>query len=227
MFSGKAISRAIRGHFLVDAVLNSLLVSHTFNLPLLPIGGAPADQLQNNQEEEPPVEAEELEGEVVREACPVDKELEQAGELYDKVINGKVEVNEACSADILKTLTEKLETKRRAFQNQRTAVLWLQYMEMVDILRRFIKAERTGNWDLHLQAVYDMLPFFAAAGHNLYAKSAHVYLQIMSELKDKHPDVFQSFQDGLHVVRRSDRYWAGLSTDLTIEQVLMRRRVVD
>ena len=75
MLSGKAISRAIRGHFLVDAVLNSLLVSHTFTLPLLPLGGAPADQLQNNQEEEPPVEAEELDGAVVREACPVDKEL--------------------------------------------------------------------------------------------------------------------------------------------------------
>ena len=79
MLSGKAISRAIRGYFLVDAVLNSLLVSHTFNLPLLPLGGAPADQLHNNQEEEPPVEAEELEGEVIREACSVDKELEQAG----------------------------------------------------------------------------------------------------------------------------------------------------
>jgi len=33
--------------------------------------------------------------------------------------------------------------------------------------------------------------------------------------------VYKSFQDGLHIVRRSDRYWAGLSTDLAIEQVLM------
>ena len=32
----------------------------------------------------------------------------------------------------------------------------------------------------------------------------------------------QHFQDGLHVIRRSDRYWAGLSSDLVIEQVLMR-----
>ena len=38
----------------------------------------------------------------------------------------------------------------------------------------------------------------------------------MEDLKDKHPDVYQQFQDGLHVVRRSDRYWAGLSTDLVI-----------
>ena len=44
----------------------------------------------------------------------------------------------------------------------------------------------------------------------------------MRGLKDSHPEVYQRFQGGFHVVRRSDRYWAGLSTDLTIEQVLMR-----
>jgi hypothetical protein len=44
----------------------------------------------------------------------------------------------------------------------------------------------------------------------------------MEDLKGKHPDIYQKFQDGLHVVRRSDRYWGGLSTDLVIEQVLMR-----
>lgn len=27
---------------------------------------------------------------------------------------------------------------------------------------------------------------------------------------------------GLHVIRRSDRYWAGLSADLVIEQEFMR-----
>ncbi len=44
----------------------------------------------------------------------------------------------------------------------------------------------------------------------------------MSKLKDEHPDVYQRFEEGFHVVRRSDRLWAGLSVDLTIEQVLMR-----
>ena len=59
-------------------------------------------------------------------------------------------------------------------------------------------------------------------GHMLYAKSAYVYLQMMLNLPESHPDVHQQFEKGYHVVRRSDRYWAGLSTDLTIEQVLRR-----
>ena len=60
---------------------------------------------------------------------------------------------------------------------------------------------------------------FAAAGHNYYTKSAYIYLQIMKDLPQTHPIVHEHF---LHVVRRSNRYWAGLSTDLIIEQVLMR-----
>ena len=104
----------------------------------------------------------------------------------------------------------------------RTGALWLQYMEMVNILRTFIKAERTANWELHLQAVSEMLPYLAASGHNLYVKCARLYLQSMSNLRDDHPAVYRDFVSGLHVVRRSDRLWPGLSTDLVIEQVLMR-----
>ena len=88
-------------------------------------------------------------------------------------------------------------------------------MNIVDILRKFIKA---GNWELHLQAVHDMLPYFASSGHNSYSKSAYMYLQMMNDLPLTYPEVYRSFQSALHVVRRSDRYWAGLSTDLVIER---------
>ena len=34
MLSGKAIARAIRGHFMVDAVLNALLLASSYNVPM-------------------------------------------------------------------------------------------------------------------------------------------------------------------------------------------------
>ena len=77
------------------------------------------------------------------------------------------------------------------------------------------------NWKLHLQTVGCMLPYFAASGHSLYVKSAYVYLQIMLRLPETHPDAHRKFMDGYHVVRCSDMFWAGLSTDIIIEQVLM------
>ena len=93
-------------------------------------------------------------------------------------------------------------------------------MSMVDILRSFIKAERTGNWALHLNTVRETLPYFAAAGHHLYLKSAYIYYQQMLELQETHPDVYKQVSSGGYVIRRTDRFWAGLSTDLVI--VLMR-----
>ena len=73
---------------------------------------------------------------------------------------------------VLDSVAKKIEDKNLSMMGQRTTVLWLEYLRMVDILRTFIKGERTGNWSLHLQAMYDMLSYFAAAVHNLYAKSA-------------------------------------------------------
>ena len=93
---------------------------------------------------------------------------------------------------------------------------------MIDLLRDFIRGERTENWTLHLQAMYDMLPYFAASGHNQYPKSVHLYLQKMSQISEKHPDVVAHFMAGLHGCRRSDNLWTGLTVDLVIEQCLMR-----
>ena len=43
------------------------------------------------------------------------------------------------------------------------------------MLRKFLKAERIGNWKFHLQVMHEMFPYLAASGHNLCTKS--VYLQ--------------------------------------------------
>ena len=109
-----------------------------------------------------------------------------------------------------------------ALQGSRTAKLWLQYMKMVDILKMYLKAERLGDWQLHLKATADMLPFFAATGHNNYLISSYLYLQQMHKLPTTHPDVYHNFLQALFVVRQSNREWAGIPTDQIIEQCLMR-----
>ena len=44
----------------------------------------------------------------------------------------------------------------------------------------------------------------------------------MDHLEGQHPAVYQHFLQGFHVVRISERCWAGLFSDLIIEQVLLR-----
>ena len=93
---------------------------------------------------------------------------------------------------------------------------------LVNKLLVFLKAERTGDWQLHLDMSCMMLPYFAASGHYHYQKSVYLYLQAMSQINMTHPGLYKHFMNGLHVIRTSDRLWAGLSPDLMIEQVLMR-----
>ena len=61
-------------------------------------------------------------------------------------------------------------------KKNRTSNLWIQYIKMLEILRKFIKAERYENWMLHLQTVRDVLHYFSATGHNAYTKPGHIYL---------------------------------------------------
>ena len=44
----------------------------------------------------------------------------------------------------------------------------------------------------------------------------------MRSLETDHFDSYSKFEAGFHAVRRINRLWAGLSTDLVMEQVLMR-----
>lgn len=53
-----------------------------------------------------------------------------------------------------------------------TCKLWITYCKMVLILKDFVYAEKSGNWELHGQTIEKMIPFFHATGHMNYAKSA-------------------------------------------------------
>ena len=115
---------------------------------------------------------------------------------------------------------EKLKEKLEAASKK--SKLWVQYQHMVSLTRKLIEADRSGSWNMHLSAIQECLPIFAAAGHYNYLKSAHWYLQKMLKLENDNKTVFNMFSKGLHVIRRSDKFWGGLGADLVIEQTLMR-----
>ncbi|CAG2055182.1 unnamed protein product [Timema podura] len=64
-------------------------------------------------------------------------------------------------------------------------------------------SERTGDWNLHLLALKDMLPYYAAAAHNLYTKTISVHFQEMQQIKESHPVMYRMFQKGLHAAHCS------------------------
>ena len=104
----------------------------------------------------------------------------------------------------------------------RTAKLWIYVHEHGSVFSDLmICSARTGNWKLYIQSLHEMLPYLAAAGHNNYVKSLVLYLQKLDELVETHPAVYNQFMEGRFVLYRSNNHWAGIFSDLFIEQVLM------
>ena len=159
MLSGKAVARAIRGNFLVDAALNALLVCSAFEIPL-PVNVSVEETIQTEDENraertegrQAPQQSTEEQQDSTTDPQPVHEDLESAAMLYKQLLDDADMAEHVRSADVLHRIAEKLESKRSCMQNQHTAVLWIQYMCMVDILRKFIREERTGNWKLHLSS---------------------------------------------------------------------------
>jgi len=127
--------------------------------------------------------------------------------------------------EIVKDLQEEFEANLQLLAKRGpTAKLWVVYFEMVTLIKHFIEAERSSNWDLHLQTIHEMLPFFHTSGHNLYAKCSHLYLQDMHMLKTTMPSAeYERFTTrGCFTIRRSDKLWCGTWSDMAIEQTLMK-----
>ena len=245
MLSGKAISRAIRGHSIVYNALNIIIMNeicdsasvfrsylseadkeehngrnsekHIPDLTITP--DSLSDNINASEENESSTLSQESTT-TANERHGFD--IEAAIEDLCRKVEGQSSLDDMSKDEKLLTVSKLVDEFRDSLKDCRTSKLWFQYMDMMEILRKFITAERTGDWNLHKKSLSEMLPFMAAAGHNLYVKSSHIYLQQMQDLPVNHPQVEQFFQAGYHVLRRSRRYWAGLSPDLVIEQVLMR-----
>lgn len=104
-------------------------------------------------------------------------------------------------------------------ENSPTAKLWVQYFNMVSLLKKFIEAERTGDWEKHLYTIKLMIPYFHASGHFPYAKSCQIYLQSVAKLEEK-MDIFEYnkfVRNGYFTIRRKDKFFLELGL-ICIEQ---------
>ncbi|CAG2250499.1 unnamed protein product [Mytilus edulis] len=131
ILSGKAVARAFRGHMLVDTALYCLLIADIFNIDVSKLLEEPNSTLETT-------------------------EMKEIDELYSQLSSGELSASEAGESDVLKNLEATVHRKQEILKQSRTAKLWLQYSEMVQVLRQFIKAERTdaGSLMTHGQTYY-------------------------------------------------------------------------
>ena len=116
--------------------------------------------------------------------------LDQAEELYSSLLSGEMTLRDAAGSEVLIKLETVMEKEKSELaQTSKTSQLWLNYPGLFGMVRMLIKADCTGSWLMHLQAVSYCLNVVVAAGHLNYLRTAHYYLQKMSNLEEKHSDV--------------------------------------
>ena len=102
-------------------------------------------------------------------------------------------------------------------------MFWNSYLEMVATLLSLIRATREGNWELHLECIKAVLPWFFAYDHTNYARFLPAYLVHMLELPDTHPEAYSMLSQGDFGVQCTTSHgFSQLPVDQTIEQTLNR-----
>ena len=84
------------------------------------------------------------------------------------------------------------------------AKFWLSYLSMVELLLNTIYATRTGDWDLLLECVRDIIRYAFAYGNYNYARYLTPWLSEMLTLETSHPEVYQEFKKGNFSVQLSE-----------------------
>ena len=102
-----------------------------------------------------------------------------------------------------------------------TAEHWINNLiQPVMLMMMYCRAEREGDFALHLYACANMIPYFFSAGHWNYARDGIAYLNSMSKLS---PSVLDAFLRGEHVERHRNGFWNAIWSDMMIESSYMNK----
>lgn len=156
-------------------------------------------------------------------------------ESYQGIQQVAKELDEACAQEnkeeIAKTNTRMKDTisslnileKMAAFDEAHDNPMFKvmrQYMRMVTEMLAFIRAVRTGDWELHLKALATFTRYFFAHDMLNYAHMIPIYLAEMDALKESDPDVAKEFLQGNWVVNtNSDTSFCALGADHALEHI--------
>ena len=95
------------------------------------------------------------------------------------------------------------------------AALWMNFLDMVELLLDLIRSYRESDWHLHLHTIRRLIPWCFAYDHVNYARYLSVYYGQMIHLNETHPDVYEHFTTnrGFSVQRGTTNPFAKLPVD--------------
>ena len=171
MMEGKANTKTLCVFLLTYAALHCLFLQTTTADPQQGMIDVTYDEARDDLlteliEEEGADDTREL-----QEACAAPNSLfSTLQKEYNDLLVNYTNMEDIKSSQSLPNLQDHVNYVKENLKLVRTGSLWLMLMQIVAIIRMFIRSECTANWHLHLKCTHDMLPYFDAACNNNYAK---------------------------------------------------------
>ena len=113
IMSGKAISRAVRAHLLLDTVLNGLLLSKSMDVPLPCPAGVEQDDTESSD----------------KTPC-TNSDLKAAEPLYDELMAMAKDAEEVANDEAIARIQAICDGHVETLAKDPTASLWIQYLDM-------------------------------------------------------------------------------------------------
>lgn len=95
---------------------------------------------------------------------------------------------------------------------------WMLVLELELTLLQFVRSVRTGDFNLYLQSLSQLLPWFFALDHPNYARWLSVHVRDLTMLETTHPSIFVEFWAGGFVARKTHRSFSAIALDQAHEQ---------
>ena len=100
-----------------------------------------------------------------------------------------------------------------------TFKLWFMLIQALQLILHNVKAEREGNWKLHLHTLAKIIPYFFVTNRTNYSRWAPVYLLDMVELPD---EVHRYLDQGEFAVRQIPGRYNGIWSDMAVEKTVIK-----
>ena len=98
-----------------------------------------------------------------------------------------------------------------------TSIYCIMYLEIVQIVLRYVRSEGIGARLEHIEEIQNMLPF--SCKHSKDLACLALYLKEMRDLPQTHPEVYNEFINGNHTIRHKQNKANGVWNDLALEQI--------
>lgn len=99
---------------------------------------------------------------------------------------------------------------------------WNNVLILISLVHNLIRADRTGDWNLHVKTLEKLLPIFHVMDRINYMRFCAVYVEDILALSEKSPEILEQMLKGKFTVKRSDNSFTSVASDQALEQAINR-----